>query len=67
MATKANGCSDAKVKAELLSMMRSIAHSCDIETMETAITVLKESEYWNEKKQFSEYFSRYYLSIKEVI
>ena len=63
--TKSNGCSD--IKGFILPLMRNIAKSLDIETMDKAISVLKESEWWwDDHEKFKEYFTKYWLDKKEV-
>ena len=47
-------------------MIRSIARSQNIETMEIAINVLKDSQWWSERNQFAEYFQKHWLAKKEV-
>ena len=50
----------------MLCQLRRIVRLETLEENEKAIATLKDSEIWKTNKKFSIYFSKYWLTVKEV-
>ena len=61
---KGNGLSH--IKNDLLCQLRQIARSETLEESKKDIATVKDSEIWKTNTKFSIYFSKYWLTVKEV-
>ena len=60
----ANGCVENRLT--MLGLLRSVARTHTVNYYEKAIATLQISSYWLENSNLRDYFSRYWLNIKEV-